>query len=63
MKRTSKTYVAYLEALALSLLAEREQAGKSGDIVGIDWQGKPVTYSPLNARTLIQTVRDTDLLG
>jgi hypothetical protein len=63
MKRTSKTYVAYLEALALSLLAEREQAGKSGDIVGIDWQGNPVTYSPLNARTLIQTVRDTDLLG
>jgi hypothetical protein len=60
MKRTSKIYVAYLEALALSLLAERKS---EGDIVGIDWQGNPVTYSPLNARTLIQTVRDTDLLG
>jgi hypothetical protein len=60
MKRTSKTYVAYLEALALSLLAERNS---ERDIVGIDWQGKPCTYSPLNAKTLIQTVRDTDLLG
>jgi hypothetical protein len=55
MKRTSPIYVKYLEALVLSLLAER---ASDDDIVGTDFTGAPVTYSPYNIQELIGKVEN-----
>jgi hypothetical protein len=58
------SYILYLEALVLSLLAEREANGaKNSDIYGNDSKGRPTTYSPYNAKDLIKKQRTERDLG
>lgn len=63
LNRKGTNYLRYLEALALSLLTERERNGKSEfDIIeGIDMFGKEVTYSPYNAKQAIREAMEQPL--
>lgn len=45
------SYIGYLEAVVLSLLAERRTIA---DINGVDYTSRPVTYSPLNVLEYIE---------
>ena len=56
MRRKGEIYLGYLEALALSLIAELERRGVT-EARGVDWQGTAVTYSLYNAKDCINTTR------